>query len=357
MIFQFEDLEGAPLVPGATYRGGTDQGIAGEVLHRLIPGIKNSGGIRYSGNWKSPNLIILTSSVGHRVWPDRLSVDGRYLKYFGDNKKSGNVARDSSGNRAILSAYEILHQSRSSFPPLLYFVSTGNGFDQKFIGLFALGEPFTQPFEWVSTGLFESPNGWIENLVIRLSRLESGEISKDWIINCIESGPTNLGAPSSWKRWINDAIYQVSAPNFNLASEITSLNVEQIGESFLRICLQDFPGNSSMLAWLAAASMLHSSGISVTDVKKKANSDKYEISIANSSSGAFMNQTNLPKIEMSILNDRNKTLDFRFEMKLLGEDNQDGPLVFSKLEIGIEIDRLGIKDSDGLRNLINQILA
>ena len=359
MMFEFDELEDAPLVPGATYCGGKNGGLAGEVLHRLIPGLKNAGGIRHVGSNTNPKVIVLTSTFGHRIWPDRLSVDGRQLTYFGDNKSEDRSAADTIGNRAILSAYEYSLSDRLQSPPILYFVNTGEGFNQLFIGLFALGQPFLQDFEWVSQSKFYGLKGTFENLVVKLSRLNLEEVSRNWIESCVKNGPTLDNAPASWKRWVEDSVYQLAEPNFELAAGVTAARTEEIGKRFLELCEKTFAGDRSSLIWIIATLMLQPVGLKVDEVRKSRVTENFEVVFVHRTTSAIIG-TNYAQ-----------TIDIRIERPNAHLDSTDGSsfvfshtnssesidVVVTTAAIGIELDRIGVRSTEEIDIFLKQTMT
>jgi hypothetical protein len=360
VIFSFDELSEAPLVPGATYSGGSGQGIGGEVLHHLIPGLKNAGGIRYVGSQREPKLIVLTSTYGHHRWPDRLSADSRKLTYFGDNKDPERPAVDARGNRAISSAYWSAINNRHKSPPILYFISTGNGYEQLFVGLFAIGEPNLQPFEWVYSAKFFEESNSLENLVINLSRLRVSEIPRTWIRSCIENGPTLVGAPHSWSKWVTDLVFVRDAPDFALANAITVNRNREIGETFLTLCKKEFANDKSLLVWAISAACLASANLRVVDVRSGNNPETFEVAFENSRSSLFVNDSALVRVLMSRRNvtQVNSVEDvFDATFTFSSSVTQGSEIVVDAERIGIELDRIGVRDHQQMKIFIQQLFV
>jgi hypothetical protein len=351
----FDDLEGAPLLPGEIYRGGNKGGKADEVLSKLIPKLKNSGGIRHVGNWQDPKLIVLTSTYGHRVWPDRLSVDAQNLTYFGDNRSKDRGASETIGNRVLLSSFKHSQIDKRCCPPILYFVSTGNGSDQMFIGLFTLGDPSLQEYEWLSKANFQQGPETYENFVFKLSRLKSNEVPREWVEACVMGGPTLRGAPESWRRWVEDSVYQLAEPDFGLAAGVTSANIEEIGTRFLNLCDRKHAGDVSTLIWVVSSVMLHSTGFLVKDVNKSKDIGVFEIQVESRRRSPIFG-SNLHSIRAR-LETVSTALGELKESQLIYEIDDSTDLKVSSWSIGIELDRVGIRTPEDIEKFLKQCLV
>ncbi len=355
MSISFEDLAGAPLLPGEIYRGGSKGGKADEVLSKLIPNLKNSGGIRHVGNWQHPKLIVLTSTYGHRIWPDRLSVDAQNLTYFGDNRSHNRGASETIGNRVLLSSYKHSQIDKKCCPPILYFVSTGNGSDQLFIGLFTLGQPLLQEYEWLTRANFQQDDETYENFVFRLSRLNAKEVPRGWIEACVKNGPTLGGAPESWRRWVEDSVYQLAEPDFGLASGITSANIEELGKRYLDLCNRKYAGDTSTLIWVMSSIMFHSEGFVVKDVKRSKNNGVFEIQVESRRTSPILG-SNSRSIRAWIETVKTGLGEVE-ESQLVFETDDSTDFKVSSASIGIELDRVGIRTPDQIEKFLKQCLV
>lgn len=355
MTISFEDLAGARLLPGEIYRGGNKGGKADEVLSKLIPKLKNAGGIRHVGNWQHPKLIVLTSSYGHRIWPDRLSVDAQSLTYFGDNRSKDRGASEKIGNKVLLSSFERSKNDKSSCPPILYFVSTGNGSDQLFIGLFTLGQPFLQDYEWLSKANFQQGHEAYENFVFKLSRLHTKEVPREWIEACVMGGPTLRGAPESWRRWVEDSVYQLAEPDFVLAAGVTSAGTEELGTRFLNLCNRKYAGDVSTLVWAISSVMFYSTGFLVKEVNKSEDIGVFEIQIENRRTSPVLG-SNLHSIRTRLETVRVGLGELE-ESQLIFETDDSNDLKVTSSSIGIELDRVGIRTPEDIEKFLKQCLV
>ena len=93
MEYEFSQLEKAPLVIDAIYKGGHNKNISSEVLHHLFPKCGTSGGFRKvnrTDNSHKLAYVILYTSMEELEWPDYLDVETGIFRYYGDNRKPGN---------------------------------------------------------------------------------------------------------------------------------------------------------------------------------------------------------------------------------------------------------------------------
>jgi len=153
-------LKHADLIVDRIYEGGRGGNAGDDPLNALL-GVSNQGGFRILGKRNAPRLIVLTTSLANRDWPDFLDLQTGRFTYYGDNKNPGSELHDTGryGNHLLRSIFEWAHSGvagRSQVPPILLFSSAGNYRDVRFLGLVVPGEealPFTDDLVaiWKST--------------------------------------------------------------------------------------------------------------------------------------------------------------------------------------------------------------
>ena len=215
MEFQFKDLDAAPLIVDAIYRGGTQPNAGAEPLHYLFPKCGVNGGFRKvnrkDGSGK-PAYVILYTTMNELEWPDFLDSETGIFRYYGDNREPGRelTRTKAKGNELLEQVFEILNSSYSNedIPPFFVFTKAeGKGYDAKFLGLAAPGNPHISPDRdlvafWRSMG-----DKRFQNYEAYFTILDTGKnaISKEWLNALIYNHDDSLKyAPGVWKKFIRN---------------------------------------------------------------------------------------------------------------------------------------------------------
>lgn len=217
MVVEFNDLSNSNLLVNEIYKGGKASGKGSEVLHKLFPGMSNSGGFRIKegGNPKRDYLTILYADNKHKAWFNIFeSSTGKFI-YYGDNKDS-NIPIESVSKKGInlLKRINAFFQNgeRKNIPPIFVFVKGNEGWDVRFIGIAVPGFLDEQFLEEVS---YDDGKGRVANYKSVYTVLDIPSISREWI-NDVMDGKAydSVNAPSTWKKWIDEGIYK---PLINVA--------------------------------------------------------------------------------------------------------------------------------------------
>ena len=206
----WEELPYCDLEVGEVYcRGAVGKGVQNEVLHRLLPGVSNSGGIRAVGGWQTSGLCVLFSTDKEPQWPDRKEVKfGSYL-YFGDNKTPGKKILDTprKGNALLNRTFHRAQEGqegRLDIPVFLIFTAfhkSGEGVVFEGIGVPSLddeGGGLEVVTENLGTEIYE-------NYLARFNLLEERVVSRTWI-NQLLTAPAKAKADRSCPRELNNWI-------------------------------------------------------------------------------------------------------------------------------------------------------
>lgn len=210
-VYEFDDLEKAPLVIDAIYKSkGTLFGQ--EALGKLLPKLGNQGGFRtVRRKDKSGKLayIVLYSTGAEIDWPDTLDPETGVWRYFGDNQTPGKALHDTpkKGNQQLSDIFARIDidEARKDIPPFLIFQWTGLRFDVKFLGLAVPGNPNIPPDRELNAIWRSKDGNRFQNYEAFFTVLNTGDevVSKDWLRSLIDDHDNSLSlAPLVWRRFI-----------------------------------------------------------------------------------------------------------------------------------------------------------
>lgn len=212
MEIAFEELGDAQLVVDTIYKGGKVSGKGSEVLSKLLPGCSNSGGfrkvLRKDGSGL-PAFVVLYTSMQELEWPDYLDEETGIFRYYGDNRSPGKTILDTprKGNQLLEFVFDCLNSRDGSIrniPPFLIFKKTGCGWDVKFLGMAAPGNPKISPDRDLVAFWRSMDEERFQNYEAYFTVLDTPEpISREWLNSLIYDHENNLKyAPECWKRFI-----------------------------------------------------------------------------------------------------------------------------------------------------------
>ena len=209
----FEDLKSADLVVDTVYRGGKISGKGSEVLSKLLPGCSNSGGFRKvmrKDGSGLPAYVVLYTSMQELAWPDYLDEETGIFRYYGDNRNPGKTILDTprKGNQLLEYVFDRLNSRDGSIrniPPFFIFKKTGSGWDVKFLGLAAPGNPRISPDKDLVAFWRTMDEERFQNYEAYFTVLETGiPIDRKWLDALIYDHENSLQyAPDCWKNFIN----------------------------------------------------------------------------------------------------------------------------------------------------------
>lgn len=208
----FEDLKSADLIVDTVYRGGKVSGKGSEVLSKLLPGCSNSGGFRKimrKDGSGLPAYVVLYTSMQELAWPDYLDEETGIFRYYGDNRNPGKALLDTprKGNQLLEFVFDCLNSkdgSINNIPPFFIFKKTGSGWDVKFLGLAAPGNPKISPDKDLVAFWRTMDEERFQNYEAYFTVLETGiPIDRKWLNALIYDHENSLQyAPDCWKNFI-----------------------------------------------------------------------------------------------------------------------------------------------------------
>jgi Restriction endonuclease AspBHI N-terminal/Restriction endonuclease len=190
-IYSFNELNNADLVVDAIYEGGSAGNTSDDPISKLIPGVGNMGGFRYSGNDNQKKAIVLYTSGSDQDWPDSLDPTKGQFIYYGDNKKPGHLIHDThkKGNRLLKNIFDSLHsdsEPRKNIPPIYIFLkypTKNSSRSVQFKGLAVPGYPGMSSTDDL-IAIWKTTNGErFQNYRAIFTTLDIPVISRDWIEN------------------------------------------------------------------------------------------------------------------------------------------------------------------------------
>lgn len=263
MKFEASDLSTAPLVIDATYAVASDgRGLSREVLSKLIPGAGNSSGIRKIGKKNEERAVLLCMSGKEPNWNDELDPYTGILTYYGDNKHSGRELHETprQGNelfRRVFSLAEGDAESRRKCPVFLVFESTGNGLEQRFLGIAVPGAREVPAERWLTAIWRMDSKGRFQNYRAIFTILNVNDVDRKWLDHIVKHGPalTPLElAPAAYRQWIQrgkiDAL--VVEPTSMFRAEAEQLPASSIEADLLAAIHRFCDGNAFKFEAIAA---------------------------------------------------------------------------------------------------------
>lgn len=212
MKIAFDKLNKADLIVDTIYQGGSANGKAAEVLSKLMPGCSNSGGFRKvmrKDGSGLPAYVVLYTSMRELEWPDYLDKETGIFRYYGDNRKPGRAILDTprKGNLLLEYVFECLNSKDNSIkniPPFFIFQKTGCGWDVKFLGLAAPGNPKISPDHDLVAFWRTMNEERFQNYEAYFTVLDTHTaIDRKWLEALIFDHDNSLQyAPSCWKQFI-----------------------------------------------------------------------------------------------------------------------------------------------------------
>ena len=248
MEVSFENLANADLVVDTVYKGGTVSGKGSEVLSKLMPGCSNSGGfrkvLRKDGSGL-PAYVVLYTSMQELAWPDYLDEETGIFRYYGDNRSPGKTILDTprKGNQLLEFVFDCLNSrdgSIKNIPPFFIFKKTGCGWDVKFLGLAAPGNPKISPDKDLVAFWRTMNEERFQNYEAYFTVLETQEaIDRRWLHALVYDHENSLQfAPETWKRFMqkgrNGIVPLIAKKIIDVPTKYDQLQSDNEGQ----ICLQ-----------------------------------------------------------------------------------------------------------------------
>ncbi len=248
MEVAFEELGNAELVVDTVYKGGKVSGKGSEVLSKLLPGCSNSGGfrkvLRKDGSGL-PAYVVLYTSMQELAWPDYLDEETGIFRYYGDNRSPGKTILDTprKGNQLLEFVFDCLNSKDGSIrniPPFFIFKKTGCGWDVKFLGLAAPGNPKISPDKDLVAFWRTMNEERFQNYEAYFTVLDTDQaINRKWLEALVYDHENSLQyAPPCWKRFINNGrngiVPLISKKLPNIPTKYEQLQTDNEG----KLCLE-----------------------------------------------------------------------------------------------------------------------
>lgn len=211
--FNFEELEGAPLIIDANYKGGSNGNAGDDPITKLLQ-VGNQGGFRPKKNDSDEiAYVVLYTSGKEQEWPDYLDPETGIFRYYGDNRKPGHDLHDTQrgGNRLLRDVFNASRspERRKAAPPFFIFEKSGLGRDVHFRGLAVPGAKNIPPDKELTAIWRTKDNSRFQNYEAYFTVVDTGQepISRRWLEE-LKSNSAQAGqhAPSAWSEYISRGI-------------------------------------------------------------------------------------------------------------------------------------------------------
>ena len=220
-VIAWENFATADFFVDAIYQGGSEgHGKTNEVISKLLPGLPNSRGFRYRGNFQTSRIVVLFTTGLEPSWPDELDPYRGTFVYYGDNRHPGKELHNTpgKGNEILRRAFSAAHSGneddRLQSPIFLIFQKSGTGFDVKFLGFAVPGTKNLSP-DMDLTAIWRVEDGnRFQNYRAVFTILDPGtddkHIDGGWLRESVKLGYPNLSdprAPKALKSWYKSGTY------------------------------------------------------------------------------------------------------------------------------------------------------
>jgi hypothetical protein len=145
------------------------------------------------------------------AWPDYRDEETGIFRYYGDNRSPGRTILETprKGNQLLEFVFDCLNSkdgSINNIPPFLIFKKTGNGWDVKFLGIAAPGNPKISPDHDLVAFWRSMDEERFQNYEAYFTVLETNQdISREWLNALIYDHDNSLQyAPENWRRFIKN---------------------------------------------------------------------------------------------------------------------------------------------------------
>jgi len=233
----FKDLKNSDLIIDAVYEGGKRGNAGDDPISKIIPGIGNMGGFRYSGQGERKSAVVLYTSGKEGDWPDVIdSTKGQFI-YYGDNRTPGHEIHETQrkGNLLLKNLFDSLHSSintRSIVPPIFVFKkypTENSNRSVQFKGLVVPGYPGVPATDDL-IAVWKTTNGQrFQNYRAIFTILDIPVIKREWLDNLgFES--QDQRKPEVYILWKNSGQYK---PLIAPETQIIRTKDEQLPSSSL----------------------------------------------------------------------------------------------------------------------------
>jgi len=207
-IISYDEIEASDLIVDAIYEG-KGSGLAFEPIKKILPGLQNLGGFRYSGRGYPKKIVVLFSTREEKDWPDFLDHCSGEYSYFGDNRKPGFELHETrpGGNKILKATFEDVHSipnQRERVSPFLLFwkhPTPRSSRSVQFKGLAVPGLAAKKGHEDL-VAVWRSENGRrFQNYHAYFTILDEAVIKRQWLLDILCGAEGAQNQPSSWQAW------------------------------------------------------------------------------------------------------------------------------------------------------------
>lgn len=207
----------------------------------LEAGINRIQKVKTKDGLRTPAILI--SSSPHKIgsqetpWQDFFDPDNGYIRYYGDNKKPGNIPEKARGNKILLEQFEF-HTSPDKYRrlracPIIFFKRIQHGSrtkgNVKFqgFGIINRAERVTQ---------FDQRNNWaftnyVFEFVVFSLKSEKELFDWNWVSSRRNKNINNEQslqyAPDSWKKWVDAGNRVIEACRRRVVKLLTVKTIDQ----------------------------------------------------------------------------------------------------------------------------------
>ncbi|MFC0105974.1 restriction endonuclease [Kibdelosporangium aridum] len=233
-------------------------------MAKLVPGVGNQGGFRYSGSPRRRNVrvAVLYTTGDQPDWPDSLDPQTGTFTYYGDNRSPGHELHDTSrcGNLLLRDVFAASHETpeqRAALPPFLLFEKAGpTGRAVRFRGLLAPGGPALTSDDELQAVWRTTRGQRFQNYRARFTVLDVAAVSRTWLRHLLHDGdPLQGDCPEVWQAWVQARSYSpLTAPATTvIRSREEQLPADPKGTAILEAIRGHFGGREHDFEFCAVA--------------------------------------------------------------------------------------------------------
>jgi AspBHI-like restriction endonuclease len=199
---EFEQISTSDLIKDSLFKGGKANNLSSEPISKIFP-VGNQSGIRFSGTFDKPGIVVLYSTFNDLDWPD--SLENKILTYYGDNKDPGREVHERPGNKLLRTLFDFLHLNKKErIPPIFLFEKGDAGFDRIYRGILVPGNVnYDESEDLVALWKTKSEKRF-QNYRAIFSLLAIDFISRKWVNDIIAGNKFSENCPIEWNNWIHN---------------------------------------------------------------------------------------------------------------------------------------------------------
>ena len=209
-VISFTYLSTTDLIIDAIYEGGNAGNAGDDPISKLIPGIGNMVGFRYSGRESRKKIIVLYTSGIDKDWPDTFDLNTGMFTYYGDNRTPGHELHNTprKGNLILRQIFMDLHSEDPNeykfIPPIFIFTKYPTENSSRSVQFRGVAVP---GFSGLSSAhdlvvVWKSTKGQrFQNYKAIFTMLDIAVVSRKWINDITRNVYVTINAPQVWSSW------------------------------------------------------------------------------------------------------------------------------------------------------------